>query len=210
MDISEIDKWVSERVKEARFKSELSSFRSLCLRPYWTRLWIVQEVISCKVTPLCIRLRNLDFIMLVLIMTATLGMDEVIATPLELTDWIPRSFIFVRIGVRNMEYMEYSSCQLGNVLLDFRSQRCLDPRDKIYGLMGIAFSNADLPLQADYSMTVDEIYKLAAKYNMNNNRSLDLICNEERYLCRCIQSQHLLSDLLSWVTDWTCLVGPKL
>jgi hypothetical protein len=205
---SGIDKWISERAKERRFKSELSSLRSLCSRQYWTRLWIVQELISCKVAQLRIGLRTLDFIMLVLIMNGILGQDS-IDSRLELSR-DDKILMFVRIGVHRIEYMVLTSCRLGDVLRHFRLQSCLDPRDKIYGLMGIAFSDTDLRLQANYSLTAEEVYKAVAKYEMNKNGSLDLICNEERYMCQCMHSKHLLSSLPSWVTDWTCLAEHKI
>jgi hypothetical protein len=75
--------------------------------------------------------------------------------------------------------------------------------------MGIAFSDSDSRLQADYSMTVNEGYKVAAEYNLKKYGSLDIICNEERYMCHCIHSKHLSSGLPSWVTDWTCLAEIK-
>jgi hypothetical protein len=111
----------------------------------------------------------------------------------------------------NMDHMKSCSCsrRLGDTLLSFRRQSCLDPRDKIYGLMGIAFSEEDLRLRADYSMTVKEVYKAATKYILNTYGSLDIICNDERYMCHCIHSKHLLSSLPSWVTDWTCLGAHK-
>jgi hypothetical protein len=87
----------------------------------------------------------------------------------------------------------------------YRSQSCLGFGNKIYGLVGIPFSDNGLHLPADCSMTLQEIYKAAAMHILNTNGSLDLIYIEEKYMCDCIHSKHLLSGLPSWVTDWSCL-----
>ena len=98
-----------------------------CLRPYWTRLWIIQELISSKVTPLCIGLRCLDFFMLSLVSNAMLRMGySLTSIHPEFLDLVPRGILFTEIGVHNAKYLK--SSKIGHVLLAFRPQSCLGPR----------------------------------------------------------------------------------
>jgi hypothetical protein len=201
-EISEARNWASERIKASRFKFELSALRSFFLKPYWTRLWIVQELMSCKRTSLRIGLRSLDFIILTLIVDTMLNTDYWAPIRQDVTNSLfTRGGIFIKIGMSNMEYMKPLSLQLHDLPWMFRSQSCLDPRDKIYGLIRIAFSDSGLYLPADYSITAKEVYEATTKHILNNNGYLDLIYNEGRYTCHDIHNKHLLSGLPSRVTD---------
>jgi hypothetical protein len=97
-----------------------------------------------------------------------------------------------------------------------REFEATDPRDKIYSLRGLArvpiegaetmqqqFSSSEESesekteaFPVDYSKTVSEEYKYLAKYLINRDRNLDVLC---------ILSMHRNAeshDLPSWTPDW--------
>lgn len=72
-------------------------------------------------------------------------------------------------------------------------QQCRDPRDRIYGLSGII---GDIQISIDYSLSKSELYTATMKQMLSRYKeSLLLIQSSERQ----ISSSHLPS----WVADWT-------
>ena len=91
-----------------------------------------------------------------------------------------------------------------------RAFEATDPRDLVYAVLGMtnvpiesdsAAENAhvsfDIPqMRIDYSATVSEVYQYVAKYIINRDKNLDILC---------ILSTHRdenSTDLPSWTPDW--------
>ena len=82
-----------------------------------------------------------------------------------------------------------------------------DPRDRVYGILGIVSSptarlyvdspaaNRFEPLPIDYGKSVSEVYEDVVKFLINSDRSLDCLTVFEDRRGRS-------TDLPSWVTDW--------
>lgn len=99
------------------------------------------------------------------------------------------------------------------LLMISREYEATDPRDKIYGVLGLARESIEgdsstetnrFPegqhepprFVVDYSKTVSEVYQHLAKYLINRDRNLDVLC---------ILSTHRgpgSSDLPTWTPDW--------
>jgi hypothetical protein len=70
-----------------------------------------------------------------------------------------------------------------------------DPRDFVYGLLGMSGDGQTMGIEPDYTATPQKIYSdLVLKY-VNSTGSLDIIC-----ACR---NQRNFNDLPSWVPDWS-------
>ncbi|MCJ1368166.1 hypothetical protein MMC16_007307 [Acarospora aff. strigata] len=98
------------------------------------------------------------------------------------------------------------------LLMISREYEATDPRDKVYGVLGLAreFMKGDTMesdrvhegqqepprFVVDYSKTVSEVYQHLTKYLINRDRNLDVLC---------ILSTHRgpdSSDLPTWTPDW--------
>ncbi|KAF9889455.1 hypothetical protein FE257_007357 [Aspergillus nanangensis] len=78
-------------------------------------------------------------------------------------------------------------------------RQCSDPRDKIYGFLGLAtdLSAGDLPLVPEYGLPVESVYKDFALWCIAKTASLDIFSSLRDY--------HLYSNvenLPSWAPDW--------
>jgi hypothetical protein len=183
-----------------------SAIRSLFLRPWWRRIWTVQESIlgpamslicgkrqvnadtSCSVafsyfhhSSTCCRgfflkhLKQDDF------WDLYEGMD----TPYGLGMW------------RKKHYKR----RLVFLLARFRSRFCLDPRDKVYGLLGLCSGDEKNLIVPDYSTPVSVVYEHATFKVIERSRSLEVF---SQFCPRSIKNTGMLaSKLPSWVPDWT-------
>jgi hypothetical protein len=138
----------------------------LCLREYWGRLWIVQEI--CLATRLSIirkptpaldtrdglpaimethRLQEwADFIRSVRqsVTTATYANKVKYLLPLKLDE--------------QRQHRHGDLNTLENLIKTFANARCHEPRDKIYGFLGLA-NDCHGDLKVDYSKSMFQIYK---------------------------------------------------
>lgn len=68
---------------------------------------------------------------------------------------------------------------LVDVLSRFRGTYSTDPRDKIYGLLGLATDLEVLNIRPDYDKSVARVYMEVVVAHMNATRDLDLICQSQ-------------------------------
>ena len=105
--------------------------------------------------------------------------------------------------IRSIWY--YHAGSLLDLLMVGRAFNATDPRDKIYSVLGLAKvpiveSNSappdTNPMVVDYSKTTSEVYQYLAKYIINRDRNLDILCILLTH--RNAES----ADLPTWVPDW--------
>ncbi|KAE8153308.1 heterokaryon incompatibility protein-domain-containing protein [Aspergillus avenaceus] len=72
---------------------------------------------------------------------------------------------------------------------------CVDQRDRIYCLLGIASNNDHLNIKPEYDLSVREVYIDATVRMLRNSHCLDLLTS--------VAPKRLSCDLPSWVPDWS-------
>ncbi|RWA10708.1 hypothetical protein EKO27_g4385 [Xylaria grammica] len=129
---------------------------ALLRRPYWDRLWIVQEIVLAKALGIYCgdsRCSAADFERIVSgIRQYGYGDSKgrfQNAHPLT-TRWR---------GTITRGSVNEPSMDLSYAIATFASQQCYDPRDKIFGLAGMMKPGEQLPI--DYSWTVEEVFAAA-------------------------------------------------
>jgi hypothetical protein len=126
--------------KDTLAKAQLAT---LCESEYWKRLWIIQEIeIATKILVRC----GSSWTLWTLFIHA-------LETCFEFKNCIP-----LRLeGHRKDRYSLQN--RLSNLIESHQYALCEDPRDKIFGLVGLAVDVDDDTTLVDYSRSTEEVYK---------------------------------------------------
>ena len=182
-------------------KQAWSSLQAIIQRPWFTRVWVVQEVVLAKDSIVLCGKHKVPWAA-VTFAAQCMGHADL---PQELGGvlWID----ILNIHDVNEVYTSQDG-MTGPV--GFASYLCLllkatinaqatDPRDKFYGLYGIAttYSGADVPeeLGVDYELPVATVHRDIMRYLMEKRNSLDVMI-----IHNCTAR---LEGLPSWVPDWS-------
>jgi len=179
-------KAVDDLIDEDDVEFPYHALKTLSERNYWTRVWIVQEVAAPKeVTFMCgfkrLPYRNFAAAILFLARKRSNILRTVTAADLSdspqgtaLTTMIstyPSPALGVLIGARG----RYQNIGEREPLIDLLTRGCVvasavrsdrqasDPRDRIYGLLGLSSDCDDLKIIPDYSKGVVETYASVAR-----------------------------------------------
>jgi hypothetical protein len=166
---------------------------NLFARPYWKRIWIIQEVaVASKVRILC-------------------GKDEITWDELGVADELYGSTVLqTSLDATNYSYIRNVSSfrkrirateRFGLFEAIFTSQNALstDPRDKIFALLGLCHDGPDLVPLPNYDQPIGELLRDLTRQLMLMNQSLDFITASNP------NSQVESYTLPSWTPNW---LGP--
>ncbi|QDS73245.1 hypothetical protein FKW77_004088 [Venturia effusa] len=146
------DYWWADDKKFRRSMTKLLS------RPYWTRLWVVQEFkVAAQNLILCgtfvlewSKLYYFDKLIW-----------EFVDSDLEITKTPACWFIGSKeVGGPPFE----PSYHLWSAVTFYSTKICADPRDKIYGLLALVDFRGEPPIEADYSLSTEEVYQIFCAY----------------------------------------------
>lgn len=87
---------------------------------------------------------------------------------------------------------------LETLLSLFQHASCSDPRDRVYGLLGLATDGASIPV--DYERSVFEVYKEVVQHSLRTTGSLDIICRP--WAVESMSGQSQSTNLPSWIIGW--------
>jgi hypothetical protein len=78
-----------------------------------------------------------------------------------------------------------------------RKHLSIDPRDKVFALMGVVTNADSMGIKADYRLSTEEVYLSVAVHNLEKLKNLDLLGNGG------ISSKLQNPKLPTWVPDWS-------
>lgn len=137
---------------------EGNAIRDLFERPYWRRMWIIQEIIHANRLTVWCGSQRLDWPVLdrLFLTMKTLEEDDQLGRHEFVTD-ILRSPAFVMVWQRaHWRHPETPTPKLQTLIEIFQSWECADVRDKVYALVSMAdLKTAVLP---NYSRSPRQIY----------------------------------------------------
>lgn len=116
--------------------------RYLRTEPYWDRLWIIQEIGRARKLRVCFGNESLSWDQFMQLIT--MHNSDGNTGPLRLD----RLLRLERYG---------DSHTLKRLLEEHREAKCSEPRDKVYGLIGLAVDAAQFPM--DYSKSLYDVWK---------------------------------------------------
>ncbi|PUU77728.1 heterokaryon incompatibility protein-domain-containing protein [Tuber borchii] len=168
-------------------------------RSYFTRTWIIQEIlVSKKATVIC-GSHQIDWVLFHQAANYLVQREFHLSTAPA-----PRTLFLVALIRRNEKRYKARQLNLRTLLRHFRYSQATDIRDKVYAMLGISFqvgrsgTGLDVhPLQPDYTKAVEDVYREAAAYIMTDEQDLRLLANE---YSPC--SRHL-TKMPTWVPDWS-------
>lgn len=168
-------------------------------RRLWSRVWIVQEIISAKKLFLLCGPHDADFDDLKPINSYALQRPVYRAISQSPQSREPRAAAVAVQELRH-EYQKGARLELEDLLRRICHHQCSVPSDRIYAMLNLLPKeslDSDL-LKVDYARSPEEVFTRAAAYIMKRANSLDLLCQA---------SQNILVDdgpldLPSWVPDF--------
>lgn len=190
-----------------RNKEGVDGLRDCFLLPYWSRVWIIQElalshrcVVRCgdlegswhgfeKFQRLVNRLRH--------VIGALREEFFVFGDKAALiTAALPKSIEGVRVS-RGAE----PSISLLEVQRKFRASQCVDPRDTVFGFLGLVQDQSGGFAGLDYSMTAPAVYIRSTELTLASPDSLN-------FLADCLWSSSRSLEIPAFLSLGTTLSGP--
>ena len=201
-------------IRKLEFSSSWESLGEFFSRPWWKRLWVLQEVaLAHEVTMQCGNLQ-FDFALVArpAALMSILMVDYEHAESHAVQDRIPDNIkqtidIWLR-AVRNLVTLKVrlnssSGLHLMAALRYYFSYKCTDPRDMIYGLVGLVQQQTALePILPDYRLTTDLVFLQAAHYILDAEQNLEILS------WKSYEHPTTEYDLPSWAPDWTKIREP--
>ena len=154
-------------MRNEKFKGGLASaVLPLCLDSYWRRMWIIQEIILAREVE--IHFESIE--VLYKCLGHHRGIDNRHLSNGTSINWVQFSELAQEFPeLRATQLIEQKRERFGdshlllNLLRNHRAALCQDPRDKIYGLIGIAIDvDADFPMR--YGTPLTEVYAALLDY----------------------------------------------
>jgi hypothetical protein len=155
------------------WSDHLLCLASICDLPYWSRLWIVPEVLLAKKVVICFgddERTTRDWEMWA---KARQNLER-IPDIWDIPPIIARSITSIKQSLlfqldKQRQYRD-QGWPLHTLLVTTERSLCEDPRDKIYGLLGLATDIRIEDLDIDYSKPLYEVYKDAMRWYCNCHR----------------------------------------
>ncbi|KAI0529990.1 heterokaryon incompatibility protein-domain-containing protein [Xylaria digitata] len=163
-------------------------------RPYFSRLWVVQEVLLA---------RSLSFHCG---MVSTKPIKRADLQPALVSNLPP---LWMSL-IDDMPETQRTTRGLLSVLATTYACEASDMRDKIFGLLGLIEDTLEKQLAPDYSLTIREVYIGTAAYLVQKHRSLNILnfaglghsgCTEDESTC--LNHPRVTYGIPSWVPLWT-------
>ncbi|KAL5328878.1 hypothetical protein ACEPPN_002386 [Leptodophora sp. 'Broadleaf-Isolate-01'] len=218
MDNEETDDDVGWRIvklfiEDADHREKWVALFDIYNRPYWKRLWIVQEYLLGKRTLIHIGLCVIDDLVFAKIRKEvgfycmSSPLSKATAVPLGLVDGPDNPMNSFLLSSKKLVHYKSDHQPLGllDALKGHRLQLYSEPRDIVYALLGLCDAITQKSFPVDYSIELGELFKRTAWYIIESSKSLDILkeCHEKSD-CYCCKDQIPLLDLPSWVPDWRC------
>lgn len=202
-------------------KPGMGAIVSLFERDYWRRLWVVQEVFNAKtITVYCgsqklpwhtYRLASYIFwrhrtdIDFYFPGTSAPGFSQSISS-----NQSSYSQALVHQGPSSLpdvgSLTDLGDASLLEIMRACRPKLTSDPRDKVFGILGILPEDTRAEFPIDYSLSVKEVYTNVVDYLLSTTERLDII-RESIHFPQPSTNGGGTPLLPSWIPDWSHIPG---
>ncbi|KAI8633540.1 heterokaryon incompatibility protein-domain-containing protein [Xylariaceae sp. FL1651] len=184
-------------------------------RDYWKRLWVVQEVFNAKTLQVyCGDSAGLSFNVYKraahIFQRHKKDLDisySISSLPRSkrysaLQSSLSYSQALVYEGPNNLLHFDslngLGEESLLNIMRAFRRKLTSDPRDRVFGILGVLPEAARKVFPVNYNSSVKEVYTNVVDYLLYTTERLDVICESIHF-----PKQTSVYNLPSWVPDWS-------
>lgn len=99
------------------------------------------------------------------------------------------------LTIQNFINMKSEDLRLSELIIYNWKREATDPRDKVYSLYGLVQGYQEVPLEINYAMSVEDVYRSTVRFCIENEGKLSILNNVSDFRR---QSHHMPS----WVPDW--------
>ncbi len=179
---------------------EIRAISQLFKRPWWTRVWVVQELTLANQQAAIVRCGEAAGPWLSFLITAYAIESSWFIVNAIITGVFPDVKLDAfNNGIRMAQCRRVDSTHTPFALLDLLHQHrdceSTDPKDKVYGLLGISGDVEDIGIMPNYDRSPEEIFADLFEKHVLETKSLDMIC--------AVRFPRRLANLPSWVPDWS-------
>lgn len=201
--------------RERDVRDLFEAVRLMLLSPWWSRVWVVQEVAVAR-EPVTIRWGDMSAPWDLFVKAAkhpcllpeSKSQSAVAATEQQERQLQPEyTKVLQRFAptIRNIEtlrtrWLDGGGSPMLSLLQEFGYRGATDERDKVYALMGLAKTNHPVAISADYTISVNDVYKQTAISLLKSTQTLAFLSGN--------QTRKNRRDLPSWVPDWGAIIEP--
>lgn len=179
------------------------------LRPYWKRIWVVQELAMAKKAIITCGEDSIGWTELLsvqkLLQIFTKDLEELVLKEPSFRSasrWTALGPSSMRNG---LEDFSSSPPPLLDIIRKHYNKDATEPKDKIYALVGLtSIRNQPKIFPIDYKKSTREVYTQVVKYALSETGKLDIMCTHPRDSNPRTQ-KYKTDDLPSWLPDW----GPR-
>ncbi|RSM08637.1 hypothetical protein CEP52_004599 [Fusarium oligoseptatum] len=176
-----------------RLGGRAMSVKALFTQPYFSRMWIIQEVLLAKSAELHWGTATIPWRALSeghLEQFKKAGIDG------DIPEWI-------RIRAINKNFR--NSETLGELLFSAMGSNASNDRDKVYGIYGLLFDAEEEGLTVDYGLSVKRVFTTMAVHLIRKHNTLQAVLRHANHDSPLIDGERLPS----WVPDFRSRCVPK-
>ena len=133
-------------------KAGRAGFHLLAARTFWSRLWIVQEVVLARQLYIVVGRSMVEW-------------DRILNTfsKVAFDRMGGRKETFKHLRALRKAQARGSYPEIGSLLNNFQNCQCQDPKDRVYGMLGLLDAQTRSQILVDYSHTLIELFVLNSR-----------------------------------------------
>ncbi|KAJ8129898.1 hypothetical protein O1611_g3732 [Lasiodiplodia mahajangana] len=179
---------------------DVRALSQLFKRPWWTRVWVVQELTLADQQAAIVRCGEvavpwLSFLTTAYAIESGWFIVDAIVTGISPEDSVDSFNNGIRMAQCRRENPANPPFSLLELLCQHRDCESTDPRDKVYGLLGLSGDVGGIGIIPNYNQSPEEIFTDLFKKHVLTTESLDMIC--------AVRFPRNFDNLPSWVPDWS-------
>jgi hypothetical protein len=195
---------LSRHLKSTQLEAaKLATLKAAVQCPYWSRLWIVQEIWFSKSLNIVHGRQIIPWKSLEAFVKPELAYLD------DYGDFLPSSVATAREEIPLIVYdlfndkdaFKNGEQRLSYIIETFGNQLCEDPKDKVFGLLGLVA--AEKRVVVDYSLEVEELFQhVVAKVIQDEaNLALDTHLNFAMMLAKMLRGQSRTASVDAWAVE---------